>query len=55
MLEDCFYYRSYELIYHFICKMLMLIRILFMQMSNAEEKESLWLKMVFVENKGKEC
>lgn len=54
MLEDYFYNRSYELTYHFICK-IMLISILFMQMSNVEEKESLWLKMVFVEEKRKEC
>lgn len=31
----------------------MLISILFMQMNNAEEKESLWLKMVLVRIKGK--
>lgn len=33
----------------------MLTGFLLMQMSNAEDKGSLWLKMIFAEDKRKEC
>lgn len=54
MLENCFY-KQILWVSIFRCKMFMLISILFTQMSNGEEKASLWLKMVFVEHGKKAC